>query len=86
MAHDKQKAARYRETVMIAYAGSLPITSQFPLIADEAKPSLGARWLRSIMAGQQRKADREILQYSSILCGSHREAFGLELERRILGQ
>jgi len=71
---------------MRVHASSLSVISQFLFIADESKPSLGARLLGAIMIAQQRKADRKILRYSSILHDSYRQEFGLELERRILGQ
>jgi len=71
---------------MKAHASSLSVISQFLFAADESKPTLGARLLGAIMTSQQRKADRKILRYSSILHDSYRQEFGLELERRILGQ
>jgi hypothetical protein len=73
---------------MTVHTSSMPVTGLFPVAADEpkTKPSLAARLLQAIMAAQQRKADREILHYSSILHDQYRQEFGFELERRILGQ
>jgi len=71
---------------MRAHASLLPVISQVLFTADEAKPSFGARLLRTVIAAQQLKADREIVRYSSILHDSYRQEFGLELERRLLGQ
>jgi hypothetical protein len=44
------------------------------------------RLIRSFVAAQQRKADREILRFSSIQHDSYRAEFGVELERRVMGQ
>jgi hypothetical protein len=75
---------------MSAHVSSLPVTDPIFAPAEESKhktgPSLAARLLHALMAAQQRKADREILRYSSILHDQYRQEFGLELERRILGQ
>jgi hypothetical protein len=75
---------------MTAHASSMPVTGPILVPAEEFKhktrPSLAARLLNAIMVAQQRKADREILRYSSILHDQYRQEFGLELERRIMGQ
>ena len=72
---------------MTAHASLLPVTSQLFLTADELpKQSFGGRLIRSIVAAHQRKADREILRFSSKDHDSYRTEFGLELERRLLGQ
>lgn len=52
----------------------------------EPKQSFVSRLMQSIMATQQRKADREILRFSSVRHDAYRAEFGLELERRLLGQ
>jgi len=71
---------------MKAHANTLSVAGPFSFTADASKPSLGARLLRFVITAQQRKADREIVRYSSILHDSYRQEFGLELERRLLGQ
>jgi len=71
---------------MKAHANTLSVTGPFSFTADASKPSFGARLLRTVIAAQQLKADREIVRYSSILHDSYRQEFGLELERRLLGQ
>jgi uncharacterized heparinase superfamily protein len=83
---DDNKNRYHREIVMSTHATSLPVTGQFLAAADAAKPPLGARLLSAIMAAQQRKADRRTLRFSSIRHDSYRQEFGLELERRLLGQ
>lgn len=55
-------------------------------IHAQPKQSFARRLMNSIMAAQQRQADREILHFSSIQHDSYRAEFGLELERRLLGQ
>jgi hypothetical protein len=71
---------------MTAQASSLPVTSHLFPAHDQPKQSFTSRLIRSIVAAQQRNADREILRFSSILHDSYRAEFGLELERRLLGQ
>jgi uncharacterized heparinase superfamily protein len=72
---------------MTAHASSLPVTFQHFFAADEqSKQSFGGRLIRAIMAQQERRADREILRFSSIQHDSYRAEFGLELERRVMGQ
>jgi hypothetical protein len=72
---------------MSAHAASLPATGQFRFAAaEQPTKSVAARLLRWIAAAQQRGADREILRFSSIQHDSYRAEFGLELERRLLGQ
>ncbi len=72
---------------MTAHASSLPVTFQHFFAADEKpKQSFGGRLIRAIVATQQRKADREILHLSSIQHDLYRAEFGLELERRLMGQ
>jgi hypothetical protein len=71
---------------MSAHASSLSAIDQFLFAADEeSKQSFGGRLIRIIVAGQQRKADRRILMYLPNH-DSYREEFGVELERRLLGQ
>ena len=50
------------------------------------KQSLKGRLVRWIETAQQRRADREIRRCSSVYGDSHRSEFGLELERRMMGQ
>ena len=71
---------------MTALASSLYTTSR--VLTPDAQPqqSLASRMLHSIVAAQQRKADREILHFSSIRHDWYRAEFGLELERRLFGQ
>ena len=71
---------------MSAHADSFSVSGPLSFTADEPKPSLGTRLLRTIDAAQQLRADREILRYSSIQHDAYRQEFGLELERRMLGQ
>ena len=72
---------------MTAHASSLTATSQFLFTTDERpKASFGGRLIHWIIAAQQRKADREIRRFSSIYHDAYRSEFGLELERRVLGQ
>jgi uncharacterized Ntn-hydrolase superfamily protein len=52
---------------------------------EQTSESLGGRLIRLIVAGQQRKADRRILMYLPNH-DSYRNEFGVELERRLLGQ
>jgi hypothetical protein len=52
----------------------------------EPKQTFASRLMKFIVASQQRQADREILRFSSIQHDSYRAEFGLELERRLLGQ
>jgi hypothetical protein len=75
------------EFAMTALANSLPVTSQVLVPTDEqAKQSLGARLIRSFVAAQERRADREIRRFWSRHQDSYRSDFGFELERRMLGQ
>jgi hypothetical protein len=71
---------------MTALASSLPMTSRALTAHEQPKQSFARRLIHSIVAGQQRQADREILRFSSIRHDSYRAEFGLELERRLLGQ
>jgi hypothetical protein len=75
----KQELKSQRERVMRISANSLRIVSQ-------SKLPLGTRLLRTVIAAQQLKADREIRRYSSFQHEAYRQEFGLELERRMLGQ
>jgi hypothetical protein len=52
---------------------------------NQSKPSFGGRLLRFVIAGQERKADRRILMYLPNH-DAYRHEFGIELERRVLGQ
>jgi hypothetical protein len=68
---------------MIAQGKSLPASSEHLF---QPKQSFGSRLVRSIVAAQQRKADREILRFSSIRDDWYRAEFGTELEQRLLGR
>jgi uncharacterized heparinase superfamily protein len=67
---------------MTALAGSPSLHSA----ETEPKRSFGQRLMQAIIAAQARQADREILRCSSIQHDGYRAEFGLELERRLLGQ
>jgi hypothetical protein len=68
---------------MSAYASSQSLTGQLPVQGNDQ--SVGGRLIRFIIAGHQRKADRRILMYLPNV-DSYRQEFGIELERRLLGQ
>jgi hypothetical protein len=48
--------------------------------------SLWQRLVAAIVAGRERRADREIAKYLRSRQDGHRDEFRLELERRFLGQ
>src|SRR5215475_14144278 len=72
--------------VMTVQANSLPVTSRILAADGQPRLSFGRRLINSIVAARQREADREILRFSSIHHDWYRAEFGLELERRLLGQ
>lgn len=64
---------------MTARVSSLPVTSQRFFTA-------GGHLIGWLVDLQRRKADRAIVRFSSMHHDSYRAEFGLELERRLLGQ
>jgi hypothetical protein len=53
---------------------------------SRSKQSFGGRLVRWVMARQQRKANRHVLDALRNLPKKYRDDFVIELERRLLGQ
>ena len=70
---------------MSAQAVSSLLTSQMLPADEHSRPSPGGRLIRFVIAGQERKADRRILMYLPTH-ETYRREFGIELQRRLLGQ
>jgi len=68
---------------MSAYASSPSLTGQLPVHKNDQ--SVGGRLIRFVIAGRQRKTDRRILMYLPNV-DSYGQEFGIELERRLMGQ
>jgi len=56
-----------------------------PSADGQSKSSFGGRLLRIIMAGRQRQADRR-MDTMFPTAASYRDSFGMEMDRRLLGQ